>query len=178
MDTNHKICISASDIGITVSEIAIMLNIIIKASDNTSIYVCVMNGAVQFFKDVTSLLPSGYCHYISASSYKSNSIQTELRLNVPTLPEHYSNESLDIFIFDDICDTGETLKSIVKEYHRNYPNSCIHTIALLHRDRHDAVYRPNFRGIHATEGSWFAGYGMDNNGLDRNLPYIYIVEDI
>lgn len=138
------------------------------------VYVCAMNGAVQFFHDVTKQLPSGICEYVKASSYvnnvRSNSVSIQLlSAEVPA----YSQDVRHIIIFDDICDTGNTLDALVRFYHKNHPTTCIHTAVLLNRKRPDSIYRPNFAAIQTDSSAWFAGYGLDNRGYDRNLPYIY-----
>lgn len=139
-----------------------------------NIYVCTLSGAVQFFHDVTKQLPSGLCEYVKASSYVNN--QRTDCVNIQMVSSEraaYSQDVRNIIIFDDICDTGNTLDGLVRFYHKNHPTARISTAVLIYRERPDSIYKPNFSGITTDSVAWFAGYGLDNNGYDRNLPYIY-----
>lgn len=132
------------------------------------IYVCVLNGAVQFFADITKLLPSGNCIYIQASSYGDN--QTAGQLIIDKLPDKLQGGQ--IFIFDDICDDGNTLKTIKEEIHARCDDNHVYTVAFINRCKPGKVV-PYLYAIETSAPTFFAGYGMDNKGLDRNLPFIY-----
>lgn len=134
------------------------------------IYICIMDGAVQFFADMTKHLPSGRCAYIKVSSYQDEQVPGELKIEgIMGLPRSCK----EIYIFDDICDSGNTLREVVNILKPRYPDSKITTITALYRIRDDAVYTPDYYAIRTDSKAFFAGYGMDNKGYDRNLPYIY-----
>ena len=175
LEFNTKVVWSDRIIQNAVQNVAIDLNKTINLSNNFDnlVYVCVMTGAVQFFSDITRKLPSGYCQYMTASSYHSNERTDDIVIQIPTIGEDYVGDVKEIFIFDDICDTGNTLNHVVKGYQNKYPNANTHTVVLIHRQRSDSIYRPNFSAIKTHSDEWYGGYGLDNKGMDRNLPYIY-----
>jgi len=180
LDTvDHNIVYSGNKIKRAVIKMAyVNIEPIIQYSSDELLYVCVMNGAVQLFCNVTKLLPPAYCHYIRASSYHENEQSSEVKIIQPT-DMYLAADIKQIIIFDDICDSGKTLQAVVKYYQNTYPNTAITTAVLLHRLRDDAIYKPNFAAIQTDSTEWFAGYGLDNKGKDRTLDYIYsIPQDI
>lgn len=133
------------------------------------VYICIMDGAVQFFTTITGMLPSGYCVYMKASSYRDG--QQAGELTISDVPKGLDAD--DIFIFDDICDTGATLKCVKEAVQKTYPNANVHTAVLINRDVSEEKYTPDFITINTTNPAFFAGYGMDDKGNGRNLPFIY-----
>ena len=137
-------------------------------------YICVLDGGVPFFKDMTRYLPSGNCLYIKASSYKGN-IKSDGGVDI-SVPYDLDKELSDnILIFDDIWDTGCTCINIIDMLLRIRPEAKITTIVALHRDI--SISSSKYAAFTTKSRDFFAGYGMDNNGRDRNLPYIYAVKE-
>jgi hypothetical protein len=52
------------------------------------------------------------------------------------------------------------------------PNASVYTVALINRVNEDKGV-PYWSGIDTSESTFFAGFGMDNKGLNRNLSFIY-----
>lgn len=132
------------------------------------VYICIMDGAVQFFADVTKELPPGRCAYVKASSYKNN--QQAGDLTVCEIPDDL--DANQIFIFDDICDSGVTLKTIRDLISSKYLNADVYTVAFINRTC-DKKGVPDFSAITTSKSIFFAGYGMDDKGIGRNTPFIY-----
>ena len=134
------------------------------------LYVCMLDSGVQFFADITKRLPSGTCHYLNVIQDLAG------RCSVQAEPLISSNLS-HILIFDVMCETGNRLEAAVKLYHRHYPITSISTVLLIRQERSDAIYKPNWVVFDSAPSCKYAGYGLDNNGQDRTLPYIYVVDD-
>ena len=147
------------------------------ADMSNPLYVCVLKGAVPFFAKLTSYLPSGMCEYITCSSYNYEGEKGDLHYEIPhaVIPTYPSS----IFIIDDICDTGSTLKTMVDIFKKRFPHSDVYGVCLINRLREDKVegIEP-LSAIETKEDTFFAGFGMDNKGYDRNLSYIYDCSDI
>ena len=77
-----------------------------------------------------------------------------------------------MYIIEDIIDTGETMKEVFLHLSSQLPNS-INIVTLLKRKGDD--HPMDFYGFEIND-EWVVGYGLDNVGLDRNLPYIYELE--
>lgn len=134
-------------------------------------YVCVMDGAVQFFTHLTALLPSGNCVYVNASRYDNAQSGGPLKFELPACTD--CNPSI-IFVIDDIVDQGITMYSLCNVFVDKFPDATIVPVCLINRNRPDKVsdFEP-FAAIQTTSNAFFAGFGMDNKGYDRNLTYIY-----
>lgn len=147
------------------------------ADMSNPLYVCVLKGAVPFFVKLTSYLPSGMCEYITCSSYNDNGEKGDLHFEIPH--KIIATNPSSIFIIDDICDTGTTLKTMVDIFNEKFQHSDVYGVCLINRLRDDKVegIRP-LSAIETKQDTFFAGFGMDNKGYDRNLSYIYDCSDI
>jgi hypoxanthine phosphoribosyltransferase len=136
-------------------------------------YVCVMNGAVPFFQHLTEQLPSGRCVYIQASSYGDSQTMNPLKVEVDK--EIWTYNPSQIFIIDDICDSGTTLYTLYQLFSKEFPNARVDTVTLIDRLGVDRLFdfQPTRSAIETGSKAFFAGFGLDNKGYDRNLPYIY-----
>lgn len=139
-------------------------------AENPPVYICIMDGAVQFFSAITLMLPPGRCEYIKAHSYGDN--QSAGTLVVSDINNSSLSSAKHIFIFDDICDSGATLKAVRDMVQLANPNASVYTVALINRVNEDKGV-PYWSGIDTSESTFFAGFGMDNKGLNRNLSFIY-----
>lgn len=82
----------------------------------------------------------------------------------------------DILIVEDIIDTGLTISYLLEELKKYQPKS-VKVATLLSKP--DAIKVPlqiDYNGIEIPN-SFIVGYGMDYNGLGRNLNEIYVVEE-
>lgn len=82
----------------------------------------------------------------------------------------------DILVVEDIIDTGLTISYLLKELKKHEPKS-IKIATLLSKP--DAIKVPlqiDYNGIEIPN-NFIVGYGMDYNGLGRNLNEIYVVEE-
>jgi len=129
-----------------------------------------MNGGIYFFADITKLLPPGYCEFVKIQSYSDN-VQGKLTF---VSPIEFPKGFKQIIIFDDICDTGNTLSALV-DILKQECKADIYTAVAIYRDRQDSTFKPDFAAITINNDVFFAGYGLDDKGYDRNLPYIYDV---
>lgn len=143
------------------------------------LYICLMDGAVQFFTDLTKLLEPGYVAYVKASSYGNSQTlkgaKSKHKVNIDLghleIPEGVNR----ILIIDDICDSGKTLMTVFDLISQmvtaDVPVECC---TLLNRKTD--VYKPNpdYYAILVDNNYFFAGYGLDDKGLMRNAPFIYV----
>lgn len=75
-----------------------------------------------------------------------------------------------IILVDDLVDTGGTYACLRKEVQ----HSCIKNLkmcSLLTKKRPSEVFAADYVGFHCPD-KFVVGYGMDYNGLYRNLPFI------
>ena len=154
-----------------VGEIA--YNIKKRQHEQPPVFICVLNGAFMFFTDLVRQVGNCEIDFISAKSY-NGTIQGEIRI-LKTITVDI--EGKDVYLIDDIYDSGNTMNRLIKHLQYNNPKS-ITPITLFKKQ-----YSNNKDLIHGFElidEHWLVGYGLDAaDGTKRNLPHIlgFIPED-
>jgi hypoxanthine phosphoribosyltransferase len=76
----------------------------------------------------------------------------------------------DIYLIDDIIDSGNTMNALIKHY-KDYSPKSITPVALFKKYTSDMEC---IHGITLTNETWICGYGLDGkNGLFRNREVIF-----
>ncbi len=81
----------------------------------------------------------------------------------------------DILIIEDIIDTGLTMGYLLKELEKQQPKSIKIATLLLKPEAIKVSLKIDYKGIEIPN-RFIVGYGMDYNGLGRNLNQIYVVK--
>jgi hypoxanthine phosphoribosyltransferase len=91
------------------------------------------------------------------------------------LPPGFPIRGADILVLEDILDTGRTLSALKARILAEGP-ARLRVAVLLDKPARRAVdFRPDYRGFEVPD-RWIVGYGLDVEGLYRNLPYVtYVV---
>lgn len=139
------------------------------------LFIAILNGSFMFasdlFKELT--IEAEIC-FIKLASYKgtksTGNVITSIGLDEPLNNRH-------VVIIEDIVDTGKTLHEFLPQLINQQPAS-LKIAALLHKP--DALVYPltiNYLGFSVPD-KFLLGYGLDYDGLGRNLKEIYsLVED-
>ena len=78
----------------------------------------------------------------------------------------------DVVVIEDIVDTGKTLSEFLPQLHHQQPSS-LKIVALLHKPEATVFPIPiDYIGF-AIPNKFVVGYGLDYDGLGRNIPEIY-----
>lgn len=131
----------------------------------------VLNGGIFFTVDLARKLIghlSMDIDTVKVSSYKKNSQQTK-----PILECKWKTliRNKHVIVVEDIIDSGKSIEFLLQEIRKEKPQT-IQVASLL--KRYNTPNIPNHHyGLIVTDNSWIYGYGMDNNGVDRNLENIY-----
>lgn len=134
------------------------------------LFIAILNGAFMFasdlFKQVT--VEAEIC-FIKLASYKgiksTGQVITAIGLDVDLVGR-------DIIIIEDIVDTGKTLSQFLPQLQHQNPAS-LKIAALLHKP--DATVFPikiDYLGF-SVPNKFLLGYGLDYDGLGRNIKEIY-----
>ncbi len=132
--------------------------------------ICILNGSFMFasdlFKNLT--IDSEIC-FIKLASYKgttsSGQVLTAIGLDVDIIGK-------DIIIVEDIIDTGKTLNEFLPKLLHQQPAS-LKIAALLHKPQATQFpIRIDYLGFTIPD-KFVVGYGLDYDGLGRNLREIY-----
>jgi hypoxanthine phosphoribosyltransferase len=130
------------------------------------VFICVLNGAFMFFTDLVKQV--GECHidFIQAKSYEGTS-QGEIRILKSI---DINIEGKDVYLVDDIYDSGNTMSRLIK--HLNYQKPKSITPVTLFKKHYSN--NPNLiYGFELQNEHWLVGYGLDAvDGTKRNLSHI------
>jgi hypoxanthine phosphoribosyltransferase len=134
--------------------------------ENPPVFICVLNGAFMFFTDLVKQVGDCEIDFVSAKSYDGTK-QGEIRI-LKSITVDIKGK--DVYLIDDIYDSGNTMNRLIKHLQYNNPKSIIPvTLFKKHYSKHpDLVF-----GFELTNEHWLIGYGLDaENGLKRNQKYI------
>ena len=134
------------------------------------LFIAILNGAFMFASDLFKELniEAEIC-FIKLASYKgiksSGQVITSIGLDADL-------KDRDIIILEDIVDTGNTLHQFLPQIVNHHPAS-LKIAALLHKP--EALEHPvkvDYFGF-SVPNKFLLGYGLDYDGLGRNLKEIY-----
>ena len=169
-DKTFEPYIPAADIAVKVRDIAARINSEYK--DKQPLFIAILNGAFMFASDLFKLIniETEIC-FIKLASYKgaksSGHVLTAIGLDTDLYKRH-------VIIVEDIVDTGKTLSQFLPQLRNQQPAS-IKIAALLHKPS-AMVYPLNVDYLGFTiPNDFVVGYGLDYDGLGRNIPEIYKV---
>ena len=139
--------------------------------DKKPILICVLHGAVFFLTDLMRALPID-CTVatVHLQSYDGVASTGQVRENVPLQTDIRDK---DVIVVEDIVDTGVTLHYLKARLLAREPRS-LKIASLLFKPtelRYEDA-RPDYYGCEISK-EFVIGYGLDLDGLARNLPEIY-----
>ena len=160
--------ISAETIQQRVEEMAAMINI--EYNGKRPLFIGVLNGALIFIADLIKHI-SIECElaFIKLSSY--NGVEsTGVVKNMIGLSD--SIQGRHVIIVEDIIDTGDTALYIIKELEKQNPASLKFASILFKPAALRQPVAPDYFGFEISP-DFVVGYGLDYDGLGRNLNDIY-----
>jgi hypoxanthine phosphoribosyltransferase len=135
----------------------------------------VLKGAVIFLADLmrAASIPLT-CDFMAVSSYGAGSgssgvvkITSDLSVSI---------EDRHVLLVEDIIDTGRTISYLRRNLQTRHPAD-LKICALLDKvERREVEVRLDYVGF-TIPNEFVVGYGLDYDGLYRNLPYIAALEE-
>lgn len=163
-----SIYIPENEIQERISEIAHEMNN--RYIEQTPLVISVLNGSFMFTSDLMKKLKfSCELSFIRVSSYsgtESSGVVKEL-IGLSENPENRH-----IILVEDIVDTGHTINALIKQLKAKNPASLSICSLLVKPDRHEVNVDIDYKGF-VIPDRFVVGYGLDLDGLGRNLPHIY-----
>jgi len=140
--------------------------------DKCPLMIPILNGSFMFASDLMKQL-SCQCEisFIKASSYRGTNSSGQLT-SLIGINEDISGR--DIMILEDIIDTGHTLAKIIPSLKELQPASIRVATLLFKPLALKADIAIDYIGMEIAN-EFIVGYGLDYNGLGRNLKEIYQV---
>ena len=135
------------------------------------VFVCVLKGAVYFFTALTQKLRRDVVvDFIQASSYGATTESSGTVTLIKDVTVDIAGK--DVYVVEDIVDTGLTLADVVALLEARHPRS-VQVVALLSKpSRRKLDIRLDFLGMEI-EDRFVVGYGLDFAERFRNLPEIW-----
>ena len=140
----------------------------------TPVAVCVLKGARPFFEDLLAQVTvTVQRQFLRVSSYREATRPGRLEL-VRDIECEVNGR--DVIIIEDIIDTSETAKYILRYMESKNPSS-LRICALVDKRGKDAEGpEPDYVGFRVDEG-FLVGYGMDYMERGRALEDIYLLQE-
>lgn len=167
-DKEFEPYLSAGTIAAKVSEMGEAINR--DYAGKKPLFIAILNGSFIFAADLFKKISieAEIC-FIKLASYKgtksSGHVITAIGLDTDIIDRH-------VIILEDIVDTGKTLSEFLPQLQHQQPASLV-IAALLHKP--DATVYPidiQYLGF-SIPNKFVLGYGLDYDGLGRNLGEIY-----
>ena len=135
------------------------------------IFIGVLNGCIPFMNTLMNYISFNYSYdFIKVSSYnkfESSDISLDLKININSI------KNKNVFIVEDIIDSGKTLEYI-KNYLLSLKPKSLKIISLLVKDRNKHI--SDWHGFEIPD-KFVIGFGMDYDNSYRNLKDIYMIEN-
>lgn len=138
--------------------------------DEIPVFVGILNGSFMFVSDFVKKYPSA-CEvtFIKLASYEGLKSTEDIQRLIG-LTQDLSGRT--VVILEDIIDSGNTLH----EVHRIFKNEGVKQLIIASLFYKPEAYKKDFKihykGIEIPK-KFIVGYGLDYNGLGRDLPEIY-----
>lgn len=155
-----------------VTRLAEMINVDYKGK--SPLFIGILNGSFIFAADLFKKITiDAEISFIKLASYKgtrsTGNVITSIGLDESLKGRH-------VIIIEDIVDTGKTLHEFLPQLYDQQPSS-LKIASLLHKP--DALLYPiniDYLGF-SVPNKFLLGYGLDYDGLARNLKEIYQLID-
>ncbi len=140
------------------------------------VLVGVLQGAVPFVADLMRGLPIDLTvDFLRASSYGSGTSSSGTVRLVADLAVDIADRH--VLLVDDIVDTGLTLAALKRTLEARRPRSVRTCVLLDKTGRRETEVTIDYVGF-TIPNVFVVGYGLDYDGLYRNLPYVAALDGI
>lgn len=139
------------------------------------LFLCILNGAFVFAADLFRAceLHDAEIAFIRYKSYQGMESTGEVK-QLMGLTENI--EGRNVLIVEDIIDSGITAAQLRKELAKHNPKS-VKMVSLLFKPEALTVGEPPEYVGFEIPSKFILGYGLDLDGLARNLPDIYALKE-
>ena len=170
-DHNFKIKIPAAEIQKAIITIAAKIN-----TDYVSrrpLFIAVLNGSFMFASDLMKKI-SLECEitFVKVASYEGTSSTGEIK---PLIGINEDIKGRSVIIVEDIVDTGNTIENILKQL-KELGVADIKIATLLFKPEAFTKKFPVDYVAISVPNDFLVGFGLDYDGLGRNLEDIYVIE--
>lgn len=138
------------------------------------LFICVLNGAFPFASDLFRAVDmDAEITFIRLKSYEGTGT-TGVVKEVMGLSENLKDRRL--IIIEDIIDTGNTIKRLIEDLKKQEPADIKVASLLFKPQAVQCNVAPDYVGFEIPT-KFIIGYGLDLDGMARNLPDIYVLKE-
>ncbi len=169
----NEVIFSKEQIEEIASEVANKLNKRFENQTTIPVFISVLKGAEPFFNDLIKKCKFEMkVDFIQVSSYSGTSSTGVIHLK-KDISENIKGK--DVYIVEDIIDTGLTLNYLKQYIQLNYQPKSITIVCLIDKKPLRKVdLTADVVGVSLTQNKFLVGYGFDYNELGRNYDYIFV----
>jgi hypoxanthine phosphoribosyltransferase len=167
-ELSFELCIPREKIELRLLELAKVINT--THVNSNPIFISVLNGSFIFAADLLRHLDFACeIEFVKVSSYAGTQSTGEVK---QVLGLSKSIENRTVIILEDIIDSGLTIDFLLRELARFKPKQLEICTLLLKPEALQVKLPVNYIGFEVAN-DFLVGYGLDYDGLGRNLPHIY-----
>lgn len=162
---NEKIQDRIKELGKTITE---------ETRGKRPLFLVVLNGAFPFASDLfRSVETDAEITFVRLKSYEGTSTTGSVR-KLMGLTEDIKGR--DVIVVEDIVDTGHTIARLLDDLRAFEPASLKVATLLFKPESLQCDVRPDYVGF-SIPPKFIIGFGLDLDGLARNLPDIYVLKE-
>jgi hypoxanthine phosphoribosyltransferase len=168
-DLDFRQFLSDQDIQNRIRQIAAQINRDLK--DDSPLFLGILNGSFMFAADLMKEVNiKSEITFVKMSSYSglqsSGDVLTRIGLETPI-------SGRVVVIVEDIIDSGKTVKELIEVLRKEKPERILTATLLLKPDAMQYDLDIDYVGF-KVPNNFLIGYGLDYDGLGRNLKDIYM----
>jgi hypoxanthine phosphoribosyltransferase len=163
--------LSGEKIGHAVKSVADKINSDYKGKN--PLFLVILNGAFLFAADLLRAIEVD-CEvsFVKFSSYEGISTTGKVK---ELIGLNESLEGRDVIIVEDIVDTGTTIVQMMADLDQRHTASVKIATLLIKPEAYKKEIKIDYAGLEIPN-AFIVGYGLDYNGLGRNLKDIYVIK--
>lgn len=143
-------------------------------SGQRPIFICVLNGAFVFASDLLKKITiECEISFVKLASYYGTTSSGEVKTLIG-LDENVKNRT--VVVLEDIVDTGLTVETIVKQLSVFEPKEIKIATLLLKPDAYKKTIPIDYTALNVPN-DFLVGFGLDYDGLGRNLEDIFVLAE-
>jgi len=171
-----KIMFTEEELALRVKELGEEITKDFKDVEEEIIVVCLLKGSVLFMADLCrSIKLPLKMDFMTVSSYGNEFVSTREVKIKKDLDENIMNKH--VIVVEDIVDSGNTLKTVLKMLGNRGPKSVSLCTLLNKPSRREVEVEVQYVGFEIPD-EFVLGYGLDYLQEYRNIPYIGVMGDL
>ena len=171
-DKSFKPYISEEKLQVSIKDVATQINQDYNGTE--PLFLGVLNGSFMFFADLLKSVDlECKVSFVKLASYEGTSTTGKVN-ELIGLSE--SIEGRDVIIVEDIVDTGNTLVKLHDILSKGNPKSIKIATLLYKPEAYKKDHPIDYVGLEIPN-AFVLGYGLDYDGLGRNLSSIYVLNE-